>query len=71
MIIHTHVDISTLLSKKDNEVIEKTNEEVIVKPVVREKRKKSTPIVIEEPIVVEEKIEDEDLSQWLKEHTED
>ena len=71
MIIHTHVDISTLLSKKDNEAIEKTNEEVIVKPVVREKRKKFTPIIIEEPIVVEEKTEDEDLSKWLEEHTED
>lgn len=71
MIIHTHVDISTLLSKKDNEIVEKLNEEVIVKPVVRERKRKSAPIVIEEPIVVEEKTEDEDLSKWLEEHTED
>ena len=44
------------------------------KPIVSKKNNKKitpTPIVIEEPIVVEEKTEDEDLSQWLKEHTED
>lgn len=31
-----------------------------------------TPVIVEEiPVVVEEKTEDEDLSQWLEEHTED
>lgn len=45
------------------------DEEVIVKPVNKavNKKKKSTPVYS----VVEEKIEDEDLSQWLKEHTEE
>ena len=76
MIIRTHVDISTLTSVskkaevKGDAIVEEVkpirNEEIISK-----KRKKSTPIAVEEPIVVEEKIEDEDLSQWLKEHTED
>ena len=76
MIIRTHVDISTLTSAskkaevKSDAIVEEVkpirNEEIISK-----KRKKSTPIVIEEPIVVEEKTEDEDLSKWLKEYTED
>lgn len=76
MIIRTHVDISTLTSAskkaevKSDAIVEEVkpirNEEIIPK-----KRKKSTPIVIEEPIVVEEKTEDEDLSKWLKEYTED
>lgn len=45
----------------DNEVIHKS------------KKRKITPtsLVVEEPIVVEEKTEDEDLSKWLEEHTED
>ena len=50
-----------------NEEVKPLDSDTIHKP----KRKKSTPVVIEEPIVVEEKIEDEDLSKWLKEHTED
>ena len=76
MIIRTHVDISTLTSVskkaevKGDAIVEEVkpirNEEIISK-----KRKKSTPIAVEEPIVVEEKIEDEDLSKWLEEHTED
>ena len=76
MIIHTHVDISTLTSAskkaevKSDAIVEEVkpirNEEIISK-----KRKKSTPIAVEEPIVVEEKAEDEDLSKWLEEHTED
>ena len=76
MIIRTHVDISTLTSAskkaevKSDAIVEEVkpirNEEIISK-----KRKKSTLIAVEEPIVVEEKTEDEDLSQWLKEHTED
>ena len=70
MIIRTNV---TLPKVSSTSKVEKptVNEEVIVKPVVRERKRKPTPIVIEEPIVVEEKIEDEDLSKWLEEHTED
>jgi hypothetical protein len=76
MIIRTHVDISTLTSAskksevKSDAIVEEVksirNEEIISK-----KRKKSIPVVVEEPIVVEEKTEDEDLSKWLEEHTED
>ena len=76
MIIRTHVDISTLTSAskkaevKSDAIVEEVkpirNEEIVSK-----KRKKSTSIAVEEPIAVEEKTEDEDLSQWLKEHTED
>ena len=76
MIIRTHVDISTLTSVskkaevKGDAIVEEVkpirNEEIVSK-----KRKKSIPVAVEEPIVVEEKTEDEDLSQWLKEHTED
>ena len=70
MIIRTNVTLPKVSStlKVGKPLV---NEEVIVKPIVREKRKKSTPIVAEESIVVEEKVEDEDLSKWLKEHTED
>ena len=50
-----------------SEEVKTLDNEIIQKP----KRKKSIPIVIEEPIVVEEKVEDEDLSKWLEEHTED
>ena len=71
MIIRTHVDISTLLSKTDIEVTEKMNEEVVVKPVVKDRKRKPISIAVEKPIVVEEKTEDEDLSKWLEEHTED
>ena len=76
MIIRTHVDISTLTSAskraevKSDAIVEEVkpirNEEIISK-----KRKKPTSVAVEEPIVVEEKTEDEDLSQWLEEHTED
>jgi hypothetical protein len=76
MIIRTHVDISTLTSAskkaevKSDAIVEEVkpirNEEIVSK-----KRKKPTPIAVEEPIVVEEKTEDEDLSKWLEEHTED
>ena len=72
MIIRT----SKSLKRCNNEVVVKQEE---VKPldneiIQRPKKKKNIPTpVIEEPIieVVEEKIEDEDLSQWLEEHTED
>ena len=76
MIIRTHVDISTLTSAskkaevKSDAIVEEVkpirNEEIVSK-----KRKKSITVAVEEPIVVEEKTEDEELSQWLKEHTED
>ena len=67
---------SKSLKRYNNEVVVKQEEvkpldnEIIQKP----KKKKNIPTpVIEEPIieVVEEKTEDEDLSKWLKEHTED
>ena len=69
-------------SRKNSKFNYKTEEPVIVneevKPldneiIQRPKKKKNipTPVAVEEPIVVEEKTEDEDLSQWLKEHTED
>ena len=76
MIIRTHVDISTLASAskktevKSDAIVEEVkpirNEEIISK-----KRKKSTSVAVEEPVVVEEKVEDEDLSKWLEEHIED
>ena len=51
-----------------SEEVKPLNNEIIQKP----KRKKSAvSIVVEEPIVVEEKVEDEDLSTWLEEHIED
>ena len=37
----------------------------------KKQHKKSASIVVEEPVVVEKKVEDEDLSKWLEEHTED
>ena len=76
MIIRTHVDISTLTSASKNAEVKSDAIVEEVKPIrneeiVSRKRKKSTPAAVEKPIVVEEKTEDEDLSQWLKEHTED
>lgn len=70
MIIRTNVTLPKVSSipKVEEPMV---NEEVIVKPVVRERKRKSAPIIVEEPIVVEEKTEDEDLSKWLEEHTED
>lgn len=50
-----------------NEEVKSLDNEIIQKP----KRKKTIPIVVEETVVVEEKTEDEDLSKWLEEHTED
>ena len=69
MIIRTSVPPKQEVIKKPvvNEEVKTLDNEIIQKP----KRKKSTPIVIEEPVVVEEKTEDEDLSKWLEEHTED
>lgn len=48
-------------TKSENSMPKKKNNKKII----------PTPVAVEEPIVVEEKTEDEDLSQWLKEHTED
>lgn len=60
---------NTVITIVNNEVKPLDNE-IIQRP----KKKKNIPTpVIEEPIieVVEEKTEDEDLSKWLEEHTED
>ena len=65
MIIRTNVNLPKT-SPTPNVEETKVDEEVIVKPVVKERKRKSTP-----PVVVEEKIEDEDLSKWLEEHTDD
>lgn len=53
-----------------NEEVKPLDNEIIQRP--KKKKNMSTP-VIEEPVieVVEEKVEDEDLSKWLEEHTED
>lgn len=78
MIIRTHVDISTLTSASKNAEVKSDAIVEEVKPIrneeiISKKRKKTTPIAVEEPVieVVEEKVEDEDLSKWLEEHTED
>ena len=67
-----------IYSRKKNKkpvVVEKAIEEIKVEEpvVVKKPRRKTEKIIVsvEEPIVVEEKIEDEDLSKWLEEHTED
>lgn len=64
MIIRTNVNLPKT-SPTPNVEETKVDEEVIVKPVVKERKRKSTPVIIEE------KIEDEDLSKWLEEHTDD
>lgn len=64
MIIRTNVNLPKT-SPTPNVEETKVDEEVIVKPVVKERKRKSTPVI------VEEKIEDEDLSKWLEEHTDD
>lgn len=80
MIIYSRKKINTNTTVVSTKVEEKStvvNEEV--KPldnaiIQRPKKKKNIPApVIEEPVieVVEEKVEDEDLSKWLEEHTED
>ena len=52
-----------------NEEVKPLDNEIIQRP--KKKKNIPTPVAVEEPIVVEEKTEDEDLSKWLKEHTED
>lgn len=48
-------------TKSENSMSKKKNKKII-----------PTPVVVEEiPVVVEEKTEDENLSKWLEEHTED
>lgn len=51
------------------EEVKPLNNEIVHK--TKKKKNISTPIVVEEPVVVEEKTEDEDLSKWLEEHIED
>jgi hypothetical protein len=68
-------------SRNNSKIIYKTEDKPVITeeviPVIKEnshkkKNKKTIPTpIVEEPIVVEEKVEDEDLSQWLEEHTED
>lgn len=81
MIIHTHVDISTLTSAskkaevKSDAIVEEVkpirNEEIISKK--RNKKSIPAPVVEETPVVEEDnkKSEDEDLSKWLEEHMND
>ena len=53
-----------------NEEVKPLDNEIIQRP--KKKKNIPTPVAVEEPIVVEEKTtEDEDLSKWLEEHTED
>ena len=75
MIIHTKRKRTIKPSTNEGLIVPKpllNNEDAIVK-FTKKKNKKitSTPIAVEEPIIVEEKTEDEDLSKWLEEHTED
>ena len=62
------------LKRYNNEIVVKQQQEE-AKPLGNEaikksKKKKTTPVV--EPVVEDIKIiEDEDLSKWLEEHTED
>ena len=76
MIIRTNGKFSDSTNKEKLEKIEvvKNEEKIAEKPAIKkEKKKKYIAPVVEETIeVVEEnKSEDEDLSQWLKEHDED
>ena len=48
-------------TKSENSIPKKKNNKKII----------PTPVVEEIPVVVEEKTEDENLSKWLEEHTED
>ena len=60
---------NTVITIVNNEVKPLDNE-IIQRP--KKKKNIPTPVAVEEPIVVEEKTtEDEDLSKWLEEHTED
>ena len=76
MIIRTNGKFSNSINKEKLEKIEviKNEEEIAEKPAIKkEKKKKYIAPVVEETIEVieENKSEDEDLSQWLKEHDED
>jgi hypothetical protein len=72
MIIRTSVPPKKEEIKKPvvNEEVKVLDKEIIQ---TKKKNKKITPapVVEETSVAVEEKTEDEDLSQWLKEHTED
>ena len=74
MIIHSSKALKTYRPViADNKVIENVKEIKSNEVAQKSKKKKHTPApIIEEPVVVvEEKVEDEDLSKWLEEHTED
>lgn len=68
MIIHTHVDLSKLISDSKEKEIKK---EVIVRPAKKAEKKKYK-VTSEEPVletVLDEIVEEEkiDLSKWLEE----
>ena len=68
MIIHTHVDLSKLISDSKEKEIKK---EVIVRPAKKAEKKKNK-VTSEEPVleaVLDENVEEEkiDLSKWLEE----
>ena len=73
MKIYTNVSLSNS-SIKEEQVKVVLEKEVAEKPAIKkEKKKKDIAPIVEETIEVieENKSEDEDLSQWLKEHDED
>ena len=73
MIIRTSVPLKEDL-KKENKTIVKEEVKPLNNEIVHKTKKKKnihTPTVVEEPVVAEEKVEDEDLSKWLEEHIED
>lgn len=72
MKIYTNVSLSNSFVKEEQ--VKTVLEEVAEKPAIKKEKKKKyiAPIVEETIEVIEEnKSEDEDLSQWLKEHDED
>lgn len=75
MIIRTHVNHSKepIKTQSDNaSILVKEEKKVIKENNHKKKNKKTIPTpIVEEPIVVEEKVEDEDLNKWFEEHTED
>ena len=72
MIIRTSVPPKEDLKKENKTIVKEEVKSLNNETVYKTKKKKNipTPIVVEEPVVVEEKVEDEDLSKWLEEHIE-
>lgn len=73
MIIRTSVPLKEDLKKENKTIVKEEVKSLNNETVHKTKKKKNihTPTVVEEPVVVEEKVEDEDLSKWLEEHIED